>query len=414
MDLSKEKKLGPRWWTISVALLACTQSCTENHPHARPDPSIHIPDFKTDYERGQRPDSSWPPPFVKVTGLPSLEIGGEDGDPLTQFHRIQHGVRFSDGRFAIADGGTQEIRYFDENGGPLFAVGGAGDGPGEFRGLGWIAQCGTDSLYVFDRYHARISVLDDTGAFSRSFKIETRGLGGRPYSVSCNRKGLFLVRGWPLLSRNQPPGPFRPNAPFSLLDQEGQEVAFLGDFPADEMYRFNGSIGPRPLGCKTSQALGDDLIFLSKGVTFEIGVFDLYGNPWGLIVKGELAALEFPCSAHTRYVEWRAARETDSGRREALIGALQDVLFPKQRPALNRLFLDSNGEIWVSRFLHPAEERESWILIDARGVSQVEFLMPRGFNVFQFKDGIVVGSFKNRFGVESVQTYDLDYPEPER
>lgn len=193
----------------------------------------------------------------EIAHSPRLIVGGvaEGPGPLL-FHDIRSATLLGDGRLAVADGGSQELRFFGQSGEFETAVGGVGDGPGEFRGLSWIDQCGTDSIYAYDFVHARISVYDEVGELARTFSVQPRGLGRKPYTLSCNNDGVLLVRGWPMIGDDQSEGPFRPEVSLALFNLDGEEVQYLGHLLGDEMYVWPRQIGPRPLGRVTVQALG--------------------------------------------------------------------------------------------------------------------------------------------------------------
>lgn len=101
---------------------------------------------------------------------PLLEIGVREGEEPYQLFRAQGAVRLDDGRIVVVNGGSQELRFFDARGQFLQAVGGDGEGPGEFRYPAWIRKAGLDSLLVWDQGLQRVSFFDDSGDF----------LGSRP------------------------------------------------------------------------------------------------------------------------------------------------------------------------------------------------------------------------------------------
>lgn len=100
-----------------------------------------------------------------VSGLPLLEIGVREGEEPYQLDRARGSVRLDDGRIVVADGGSQELRFFDKSGRYLKAVGGDGEGPGEFRFPARVRKVGGDSLLVWDQRLQRVSFFDLQGEF---------------------------------------------------------------------------------------------------------------------------------------------------------------------------------------------------------------------------------------------------------
>ena len=82
----------------------------------------------------------------RVSFGPTLDIGVAEGDQAYELYRAFDGTRLPDGRVAVAIEGAQEVRVFDGNGSFLYAFGGEGDGPGEFRDPYQVWRIPGDSL----------------------------------------------------------------------------------------------------------------------------------------------------------------------------------------------------------------------------------------------------------------------------
>jgi hypothetical protein len=108
---------------------------------------------------------------------PILEIGVREGAEPYQLHRARGSVRLEDGRIVVANGGSQELRFYDREGSYLSASGSRGDGPGEFRFPTRIRKSAGDSLQVWDQSLMRVSFFDPQGSFLGSHQLEpTRGV----------------------------------------------------------------------------------------------------------------------------------------------------------------------------------------------------------------------------------------------
>lgn len=115
------------------------------------------------------PEAVWGPEAdLEVWTLapePRLEIGVREGAEPYQLHRAQSSALLQDGRIVVLNSGSQELRFFDHYGTFLHAVGGDGEGPGEFRYPTRVRLVGTDSLLVWDQGLQRVSYLDLDGTF---------------------------------------------------------------------------------------------------------------------------------------------------------------------------------------------------------------------------------------------------------
>lgn len=100
---------------------------------------------------------------------PVVVVGMDSNEPEYLFHRVRDGVLTDDG-FWIANGGSNEIRFFSSDGTFRFALGGPGEGPGEFRSLSHIFLLEPDSLLAFDD-SGRVTVFGPEGKVVRTFDV---------------------------------------------------------------------------------------------------------------------------------------------------------------------------------------------------------------------------------------------------
>jgi hypothetical protein len=125
---------------------------------------------------------------------PRTEIGAVEGETPYLFDRVMGAVTLSDGRIAVADMGSSQVRFFDRDGRHLFSVGGQGEGPEEFRTITGVLPMPGDALGVVDRYE-RIQVLDADGRHGA--RISTGAIGGPadPLTYHLNPPRPFEVIG---------------------------------------------------------------------------------------------------------------------------------------------------------------------------------------------------------------------------
>jgi len=79
-------------------------------------------------------NTSFPSPEDRwvVEAEPFLSIGGVSADPPAMFTDVTQATRLRDGRIAILENETSELRFFAARGENLRTAGGRGEGPGEF------------------------------------------------------------------------------------------------------------------------------------------------------------------------------------------------------------------------------------------------------------------------------------------
>lgn len=98
---------------------------------------------------------------------------------------VPGGRLLSDGRIAVVNGGTNEVRLFHPDGTPDTIFGGAGDGPGEFRGISLAGAVG-DSLILYDTRLRRTTVWHPARGVVREFGVGGEGGGFRRTSSASN------------------------------------------------------------------------------------------------------------------------------------------------------------------------------------------------------------------------------------
>lgn len=101
-------------------------------------------------------------------------------------------------RIVVAYRDDQEIRIYDLQGRLKSRLGGAGEGPGEFRDIVALTPLG-DSIVAFDAALWRVSVFDPHGNFARSFRIDPIEFG-RAIDMGLIGDSLNVV----ILSRGDP------------------------------------------------------------------------------------------------------------------------------------------------------------------------------------------------------------------
>ena len=138
---------------------------------------------------------------------PDYQLGEVDGGEPYLFARIQGARQLSDGRVAVMDGESCELRFFGPEGAFLNRTGGKGEGPGEFD-PGISGRCRlvpthplTDSLVVYDG--VRLSFFDDRGNFRHRMQVSWDGarvprIHGVAEQAAAGREAVLfrIAHGW--------------------------------------------------------------------------------------------------------------------------------------------------------------------------------------------------------------------------
>ena len=150
---------------------------------------------------------------------PSLVLGSLAGAEENQLYRVRGALRLEDGRIAVANDGSQEIRIYGPSGDLQNRYGGDGEGPGEFRSV-MLAGCLGDSLVVLDRRLRKVSLIH---------------VAAYPLSAWLFQTGSILIRDLPGLDSGAfEEGFHRTPIPFRSADMSGAVQTDFGGLPGAE------------------------------------------------------------------------------------------------------------------------------------------------------------------------------------
>src|SRR5690606_29246206 len=114
-----------------------------------------------------------------IADSPHVDIGSSDaqGHDLYEVNGV---ARLSDGRIAIVNSGSSEVRLFSPEGELLQTLGGNGEGPGEFRSLRRAFVLPGDSLLVVDASLDRLTLFSSGGSLVRTAAVAPPPTGSSP------------------------------------------------------------------------------------------------------------------------------------------------------------------------------------------------------------------------------------------
>lgn len=139
----------------------------------------------------------------------SFVIGGTPEDTLLLLPRT---LASGGGWFAAFDYGDNRVKRFDTTGALVWAKGGTGSGPGEFRGNFGLQSEPGNLLWAADPNLARLTALDDTGGVVTTIALDAVRLAGiamvagRPIAVTTDPTSTLIVltRDGQIVARHPP------------------------------------------------------------------------------------------------------------------------------------------------------------------------------------------------------------------
>lgn len=368
---------------------------------------------------------------------PLVAIGEEGGPPESQLYQVRAGFRMADGRIAVFDGGSNELRFFDGDGAFLSKVGGKGGAPGEYQFVSQVSRLPGDSLLVDDVMGQRLTVLAPDGSVARTINMAaaappTPPGGGteRVSFVGMSRydvvgpfaDGTLLARGSSFGGMNRQDGTVtRDSVTYVRLAADGTLLDTLGRFAGDERQAASSGsgdrqfvmYGPAPFG-RTAQAEVDgDGFWFGSTDRYVLGRYDQTGRLTRLVRR----PVE-PLPVRPEDAEALKARELSADRpnsnpemaanlKRAVESKWENAVLPERMPAHGPLVVDRGGRLWVRQTRPPADSTPRYDVFDREGRLLGEVTLPVGFRVLDIGEDYVLGVGRDENDVEQVRLHAL-------
>lgn len=328
---------------------------------------------------------------------PAVRIGSADGEDPYLFHRVWDMASLGDGRIAVADAGSEELRVFDSMGVHLATWGGRGEGPGEFQSLWAVARWPGDSVAAWEFHSERgVSLFDSEGNLGRILR----------YATVSTRTDVTVLRTAAILTDHEVrsdrgSGLQVRRRLYEFLDAEGEVTASLGPYPASEMFerqRAGTTVWMEvPFNRSAFTAAWHDLAVISRNDIYEIRA---YGTDGGLRRMVRMDHTPVPATRSLLALE-QEALGLDPGD--------EDIPMPETLPVFDRVIADALDHLWVREYRIPGRDTPHplWTVFDPEGRVLGHVETPEGLGIFEIGEGYVLGLAIGDLGVQQVQVWPL-------
>lgn len=342
---------------------------------------------------------------------PLLDIGVADGPQEYQLYRAWSAVRRSDGTVVVANGGTNELRFYGRKGEHLFSVGRSGEGPGEFNDLQRVWLLPGDSLLAYDFGPSRLSVFSPSGDFVRS--VHVRAPDGRQVIARGSfEDGSLIAVGAPIWSApGATTGVVRDSVPYYRYDPRGTLVDTLGRFPGVEVFRVVSGDDWRLTGLPFPRAplaaVGGERFHFGPADAYEILTYSPGGELERVIRLPHERRAVTPEDVD-RFRTTRLERAEREGTRPSMERMLSQMPYPEWLPPYEDIEVDADGNLWVADYRTSPNAEQRWKVFSPAGEWLGTVALPPRLQVFQIGADFVLGGWTDDLEVEHVRLYALN------
>ena len=353
----------------------------------------------------------------EMASTPRVTIGAPEGDESYLLYRVFGATVLSDDRIALVNQGSQELRVYDPGGQFLFAAGGEGDGPGEFRNAFYLWNLPGDTIWVGDYRPWVFEIFGPDGQWVRqvrpapSYLNSPRGMGllsdGRAIlgSAVINYGTPTFELSFLHVLLHQPDGALADTLQVLPWGRYGQ----VGDDPnSPRQYPFFESRG--------HYAARDNLFISGHGEEPELQVYVFEPDlrlerifRWSGVNR---AVRDSDVEAARQAIRDQYA-EIDGPTRARLVAPLIDEDRPvaDALPAFVDVQIGRDGAIWVEEYPEPGGDGPArWIRFEQNGRFSCRTDIPVGIEVYEFGRDYVLGEQRGVLDTELVVLYELTAP----
>jgi hypothetical protein len=352
-----------------------------------------------------------PPTEWRVSDAPILSIGTAVGEPAYEFGHIGGVLHLGDGRIVVADGSSNELRFFGSDGRFRQAVGRSGEGPGEFKRLGRIWLLPGDTIVAYDNDNHRISLFSADGRFVRSGSVAGAVVGRFMSATDIFPDGSLLARSFLVPRHGTYDLTRRDSVSYYRVLLSGTVVTEFGTFPGTEEFVRAGEGGitvmPRMFGRQAEAVVAAGRLFVGTQDSYHIHSFHADGSSSRPIQQSAAPRPVRRADVTRMRTDWVAQAGSAGARRfrQDLVGAMP---IPANMPAHGRLMSDTAGMLWVEDYRLPSESPAWWTVFDTAGRAVARVAVPVGLHVRQIGSDYVLGTTRTALGVELVRLHALD------
>lgn len=349
---------------------------------------------------------------------PRLVIGNNT-DSAYRFRQVRGVMLLADGRIAVADGASLQLRMFSPQGRFLSVSAGKGTGPGQLLNMHWVRHLSGDTIAVAAGF-STLALYSNTGHFVRTVALSPPegSTAERLLLVEVLNNGVGVAAPLPHPTPRTIGSRWTDSLALRLVAGSKDSVRDLGMFPYLEFEQVSSGPTPVWLSAIGVFAAGDDRFYAGFGNRYAIRVYTSKGNLQSIIRRSWRPEPITADDWEHWVVEWSKLWVKATGaERDREVQKVREEPWAEELPAFSQFIVDLSGRLWV-RGAHwqdaigagsladiPAVP-STWSVFDVRGRWLGDVRMPTGFQPFEIGTDYVTG-IRRTDGVNQVVIYDL-------
>jgi hypothetical protein len=345
---------------------------------------------------------------------PDLTIGAREGSDDQLLYRVSGGLVLGDGRIAILDGGSRELRYYDSNGVLGAHQGGRGEGPGEYGEPAGLWSLPGDTVVVWDPRLMRLTVVGPDASVVREVPVSGPTMVAE--AVGGFSDGSFVIAR-PEAEDEQTSTGQQVNRSYSRYSPLGDSVNALGVFswrrmgrPPMEMEASGGMrlivVTPLVFDAPTEVATASSGIWVGTTREDELLQIDESGNLERIVrwVGPDRTVTDAVKEAYYEDLRERMAENAPEGEaREP-----PELPFADRFPSHGTLVARTDGGCWMKDFIRPGMDPSNrWRILGPAGLPEGFIDLPLSADVLWVSPDRVLLVERDELDVEYVRLYTL-------
>lgn len=342
-----------------------------------------------------------------------LRIGVVEGDPSYQFANVTGAARLTDGTIVVADGGSQQLRFYDEAGRFLRSFGGPGGGPGEFTGLSGLGRTPADAIWAYDFSLRRLTWTDAAGRQVRTTQLDPEPPTLSP--IGPLPDGTFVMKQlWGSKTGDDQPrtGLQREPTAYVRFDSLGALIDTVGTFPGRELVitieKGRGVMSSPLFGRTSVGVIRRGALIVGDQETFEFATYAADGTYLGRTRLAHPAPSLGPDEIRD-HIEF-LIESSPPEKRAYMESSLESLPVPEARPAYGGFVEDDRGFLWVSEWSQYPAVPHTWTVLDPDDRWLGDLTLPESFFPRDIGPDWLLGTESDELGVEYVALYSLVKP----